>query len=127
LGICTESQLNQFYDIDDCARIFSAVTGIQTGPEEMKQGGERVWTLLKMLNVREGFSRKDDRFPDRWLEPLEDGPDLFFLTDNRGARLTKENLNVLLDGYYEEHDWDVQQGIPTSQRLAELELGFLAY
>lgn len=126
LGICTESQLNQFYDIDDCARIFSAVTGVSMEPEEMKQCGERVWTVLKMLNVREGFGRADDRFPDRWLEPLEDDQESFTLTDNGGVRLRAEDLNVLLDGYYEEHGWDVQQGIPTSARLEELGLGFIS-
>ena len=95
--------------------------------EEMKEGGERVWTILKMLNVREGFSRKDDRFPDRWLEPLVDGEDRYFLTDSRGVRLRTEDLQALLDGYYEEHGWDVLQGIPTPERLAALELDFIGF
>ncbi len=90
----------------------------------MQRAGERVWTLLKMLNVREGSSPKDDRFPECWLEPLDNGPEAIFLTDNGGNRLGPADLSTLLDGYYEEHGWDVQQGIPTPERLAELGLGF---
>ncbi len=126
LGICTEAQLNQFYTLADCARIFSAVTGVPLAPEEMQSAGERVWTLLKMLNVREGFSRKDDRFPECWLDPLGNESEALFLTDNRGNQLGEEDLRTLLDGYYEEHGWDVPQGIPTLERLAELGLRYVS-
>jgi len=127
LGMCTESQLSQFYTIQDCADLFSAVTGISMEAGEMKSAGERIWTLLKMINVREGFSRKDDRFPSRWLEPLETEGGSRFLKDYWGKRpLKSEDLALLLDGYYDEHGWDSRQGIPTPKRLGELGLGFTA-
>jgi len=43
--------------------LFSAVTGFETSTEEIKKAAERVFTLLKAANVREGFDRKDERFP----------------------------------------------------------------
>ena len=126
LGLCRESQVSQFYTIEDCALLFSSMTGISLNSNEMKSSGERIWTLLKMLNLREGFGRKDDRFPNRWLEPLEMEEGVLFLTDYRGTPLTSKDLELLLDGYYQEHGWDRQTGIPTPERLAELNLEFTA-
>jgi aldehyde:ferredoxin oxidoreductase len=35
-------------------------------------------------------------------------------------------LDVMLDGYYELHKWDKKTGIPTPERLNELDLPVLA-
>lgn len=74
--------------------------------------GERISTLARQINVREGFSRAADTLPLRNLEqPLVGGP-----ADGHVVELTP-----MLDEYYRIMGWD-SQGIPTSQRLRELQL-----
>lgn len=74
--------------------------------------GERIYTLERLFNVREGFSRKDDILPKRFLEtPLQEGP-----SNNRTVP-----LEVLLDEYYEVRNWD-NNGIPTDELLEKLSL-----
>jgi len=80
--------------------------------------------MLKILNVREGFSRKDDGIPIRWLEePMRgDQGEELRLKDSRGKVLTAEDTEKLLDDYYDECGWDRIPGIPTKQKLEELGL-----
>ena len=71
---------------------------------------------MKAYIVREGFTRKDDDWPARFYEePLPEGP-------ARGAVLSKDNVNGLLDEYYELMGWDKRSGMPTKGNLAELGL-----
>ncbi|MFC1962269.1 aldehyde ferredoxin oxidoreductase C-terminal domain-containing protein, partial [Chloroflexota bacterium] len=125
LGCCMRAHIDRFYSIDTCAGLYSAATGIEIEPAELKEAGERIWNLQRVLNVREGFSRKDDTFPVIWLEPLKntDGKDLF-LEDSRGKVLTAEDLSTrVLDDYYAERGWDIEKGIPTKEKLTSLGLG----
>ena len=74
--------------------------------------GERISTLARLINVREGFSRAADTLPLRNLEqPMVGGP-----ADGHVVELTP-----MLDEYYGIMGWD-SQGVPTSQRLRELQL-----
>lgn len=72
--------------------------------DDLRVVGERVWTLIRLFNVREGFDRADDDLP----KPI-----------------TTESLTVpfddLLDAYYRERGWD-EQGIPTRATLERLDL-----
>jgi len=73
--------------------------------------------------VREGFSRADDRFPEVWLKPLETPDGVQNLTDYYGKHvITAEDLKRLLDDYYDERGWDIEKGIPTREKLADLGL-----
>jgi aldehyde:ferredoxin oxidoreductase len=102
------------------SRIYSAFTGIDTTPEELMESGERIFNLFKAYAVRQGQSRKDDTLPDRFFEePLPDGP-------AKGAVLSRETLNRVLDEYYELRGWDKETGIPTGQKLIELGLDDIA-
>jgi len=90
----------------------------------MVKAGERVWNLQKTINVREGFDRRDDRFPDVWFEPLGSGQKKLYLTEYNGTkRLSKDNVCKLLDDYYEERGWEVGRGIPTRDKLIDLGMG----
>ena len=77
--------------------------------------GERAFNLERMFNIREGFSRKEDALPDRFLkEPMEDGP-------SAGQVFEAEPL---LEDYYRVRGWDPETGIPTPEKLKELGLGY---
>ena len=45
-----------------------------------------------------------------------------YLTDWFGKRLRREDIEGMLDNYYEERGWDIQKGVPTKEKLIELGL-----
>ena len=107
----------------DLAEIYSAATGIEYSAEEMIKAGERAFNVKKLLNVREGFTRKDDKFPDIWTQPLNTPEGKEELTDYYKIHpITREDLNRLLDDYYDERGWNKEKGIPSKEKLEDLEL-----
>ncbi|ADL07164.1 aldehyde ferredoxin oxidoreductase family protein [Thermosediminibacter oceani] len=97
------------------AEIVSALTGWDVTAEELLLAAERSWNLKRCFNAREGFTRKDDRLPKRFSQAIPDGP-------SAGARV--DNLDVMLDAYYEAMGWDKDTGLPTPEKLKELGLDF---
>ncbi|MCL6635254.1 MAG: aldehyde ferredoxin oxidoreductase family protein, partial [Peptococcaceae bacterium] len=76
------------------ADLLKAATGLNFTAEDVERAGERVNNLARAFNVREGFTRSDDRLPDRLLtEPLKDG-------GSKGHCLSREELDKMLDEYY---------------------------
>ena len=72
--------------------------------------------LERAYIVREGFRRKDDTVPRRMLEePIPD----------RYIPPIGEDLESMLDDYYELRGWDVTSGIPREEKLRELGLDFV--
>jgi len=97
------------------AEMLSAVTGTEYTGEEINFIGERIYNLTRLFNLREGFTRKDDDVAYRCREdPLPDEP-------VKGRRLTREDLDYMLDDYYRLRGWD-EQGVPTPTKLKELGL-----
>ena len=81
------------------------------------QIGERIYTLERMFNLREGFSRKDDTLPERYFkEPTPIG-----LAIARGKKIDREKFEQMLDEYYALHGWD-KNGLPTEETLKKLGL-----
>jgi aldehyde:ferredoxin oxidoreductase len=97
-------------------QLLAAGTGIEqfVDPAYMEKLAERIICLERAFNVREGFSRKDDTLPSRFLtEPLENaGP---------FTGQVVRNLDRLIDEYYDAMGYS-KQGIPTFHRLEELGL-----
>ena len=102
------------------SRLFSACTGWDTTPQDIMKFGEKVFTLLKAYTARQGLTRKDDTWPDRFFtEPLPEGP-------AKGAVLSREVIDQLLDEYYQLRGWDERSGLPTEGKLTELGLHDIA-
>jgi aldehyde:ferredoxin oxidoreductase len=100
---------------DDYSKYFEAVTGEPVSKEDFQITADRIETLIRMFNVREGLTRKDDTLPYRTLhEPLPDGP-------AKGQFIGEENLNRMLDEYYELRGWD-RLGIPKEETLKKYQL-----
>ena len=79
---------------------------------DLERVGERVSTLARLFNVREGFTRAQDTLPARNLsEPMVGGP-----ADGQVVQLAP-----MLDEYYRLMGWDAN-GVPTPERLAQLGL-----
>ncbi|MEK7847494.1 MAG: aldehyde ferredoxin oxidoreductase C-terminal domain-containing protein, partial [Chloroflexota bacterium] len=123
MGLCNRAQVNRFYSAASIAELYTAVTGLETTPQQLMKVAERSWNLGKLLNVRAGFGREDDRPPAAWFQPLKKGDQEQYLTDYfKTARLTPQDIDKLLDDYYEARGWDKKTGNPTPQKLRELEL-----
>ena len=96
------------------ARSLSAVTGEHFTADDLMMVGERVWTLERLYNLREGFSKTDDTLPKRMLEePVSEGPSEGFTV----------KLEPMLKEYYAFRGWD-QNGVPKPEKLKELSLEF---
>jgi len=127
LGLCVFGVMLGYQSLRLLADLYSYATGIQTTPEELKKAGERIWNLCKLLNAREGFTRVDDRCPGLWARSMDKPIKEFILgelqlTDYFGRPIKQAGLEQMLDNYYDEHGWDVKTGIPTREKLVELEL-----
>ncbi|MFC1914516.1 aldehyde ferredoxin oxidoreductase family protein [Chloroflexota bacterium] len=123
LGLCIRAHMNWLWPMSRMADIYSAATGIEITASQLQKAGERIHNVAKMLNVREGFSRKDDKFPSTYFKPLKTREGEKPLMDHFETKvLTKEDLESLLDDYYDERGWDVKKGIPTPAKLIELGL-----
>jgi len=121
LGICTIYAVLGILSIDILAEAYSAATGIQTNARELKKAGELVHNLLKVLNVREGFERKNDVIPEIWLKPRKTPDGLVKMKDYYGKKvLNRNDVHEILDEYYDERGWELDRGIPTKEKLTEL-------
>jgi len=81
-------------------------------PKELELVGERITTLARMFNAREGFTAVDDTLPERELkEALASGP----------ARGETVDLELLRSEYYQLVGWD-EKGVPTEKTLKRLGL-----
>jgi aldehyde:ferredoxin oxidoreductase len=102
------------------SKLFSACTGRDTTPQQMMAIGEKVFTLLKVYTIREGLTRKDDAWPERfYTEPMPEGP-------AKGGVLSRKEIENTLDEYYELREWDKATGRPTVRKLNGLGLQDLA-
>ncbi len=116
LIVCKNAKSTFYQELADMAKLYTSTTGLLITPEELAVAGERINTLAKLINVREGMTRNDDTLP--WkvmnLPVSDDGP-------AKGALVTQEELDLLLDDYYQARGWTVE-GIPTKTKLQALDL-----
>ena len=90
----------------EAANLYERVTGWAMDGSELAQAGARINTLKKLFNVREGWTRADDTLPPRCLtEALADGP-------GAGERLTGEELDLMIAGYYAARGWETDGAVP---------------
>ena len=106
------------YSIQVYADLTKAVTGWQTSVNEQLRTAERVVTMHRLFNVREGFTAKDDRLPERFFGPATDGA----LADKG---LDAEEMEQAKRYYYDLMGWN-ENGIPKNERLEDLGIEDLA-
>lgn len=95
------------------AELLSKVTGWNCSGTELRRTGERIHTLKKLFNIREGWRPEHDWLPQRLLcETLPTGV-------AQGIGLTGEELREMIQGYYKAREWD-ESGFVPEQKLQEL-------
>jgi aldehyde:ferredoxin oxidoreductase len=109
---------NMALDTDFLGVHFRHLWGRETSHEELMTIGARIWNLGRLLNLREGLRRADDRLPERILNvPHPDGV-------AAGKAVGAEAFQASLDEYYRVRGWD-ERGVPSPARLDELSLADL--
>ena len=97
---------------DEMVEILKLATGRQLSVTDLMQIGERIVTLEKCYNAREGADRALDDLPWRIMnEPLPSG-----------MVTSKQWLNEMLDQYYALHGWNPDTSWPTPATLKNLNL-----
>lgn len=123
LGLCVIYTYQALIFGDDLARLYSAATGNDFTAGDLADAGERIFNLSKVINVREGFTRKEDKVPELWLRPMETPEGKIETMDYYETKvMTKEDFEKILDDYYEERGWNIEKGVPTKKKLQELGL-----
>ena len=77
--------------------------------EALDRAGERIWNLVRLFNVREGFDRAADTVP----EPID-------------PAALDVSFEATLEAYYEHRGWD-ERGVPTDATLSRLGLEEVAW
>ena len=118
LGICLFPQLAGFRP-ESMKDLLNAATGYRFGMGDYWKTAERIYTLERCFNMREGFTRADDTVPPRmYKEALSIGA-------AKGAILKFDEIEKLLDNYYADRGWS-KSGVPTKATLKKLGLEFVS-
>ncbi|KXA94160.1 hypothetical protein AKJ65_05215 [candidate division MSBL1 archaeon SCGC-AAA259E19] len=95
-------------------RMVNATTGMNIGPGQMLDIGERNFNLLRIHSRREGYTRSNDKLPKRLREALPKGP-------SSDSPIPKDKMQEAIDEYYKLRGWEAKG--PTSDTLRSLGMG----
>jgi aldehyde:ferredoxin oxidoreductase len=91
-----------------------AATGWDVTLWKLMKGVERGMTLMRLFNLREGFTMEDDVLPDRFYSSPPEGP-------LENVRIDPEAFRKSRETYYQIMGWD-RMGVPTESCLVALDL-----
>ncbi|MCZ7663509.1 MAG: aldehyde ferredoxin oxidoreductase family protein [Thermoleophilia bacterium] len=97
--------------VDLYARSSNLPTGMELTAADVYLIGERINTVERLFNIREGFTRDDDRLPPRFA--VEPAP-----SDEGGHTV---DVTAVMDEYYAVRGWDAR-GVPAAPLLDRLGL-----
>jgi aldehyde:ferredoxin oxidoreductase len=101
--------------LEKMSQIMSCLLNREVPIAELETAGERIWNILRLFNIREGFTTADDSLPKRiFNDALKSGA-------TAGKVLPRDEFEKMLHEYYGIRGWD-PQGIPTAAKLAKLEI-----
>jgi aldehyde:ferredoxin oxidoreductase len=129
LGICKFTTAENYVLLpEDLAPGLQAL-GMDLSGEDLLRVGERIVNLERLYNIREGFSRADDRLPARFTQ---EPADLYgFAFDEASGQVQRSerpiatgiihDWDAMLDRYYRLRGWDLE-GRPLPDTLLRLGL-----
>ncbi|MFW9966934.1 MAG: aldehyde ferredoxin oxidoreductase family protein [Candidatus Thorarchaeota archaeon] len=114
VGLCKYgTQIPPEFYYDDIAQALKMHNGLDISSEELQVIGERIVNLNRLFNVARGVTRSDDQLPDRLTkEGAPKGPSPGQVVE----------LDQMLDEYYEQRGWNLDDGLPTMATLKRLGL-----
>ena len=109
LPLCTYSPIISPGHI---AGLLNAVTRWDFNPDSIMMAGEQSFNLKRVINIKLGITKKDDKLPKIATAPLSEGT----------SQGKEPDMETLMRGHYKERGWDVATGKPTKKKLEQLGL-----
>ncbi|MEM4546601.1 MAG: aldehyde ferredoxin oxidoreductase family protein [Nitrososphaerota archaeon] len=97
------------FDINDLCGFYSAITGIETRPSDIAALGEKSYMLKRMLNLKLGMTKEQEKLPKIVTTPLRRGGTFGF----------SPNLEKTMKIYYKLRNIG-NDGYPTKEKIKEL-------
>ncbi|MDD2388657.1 MAG: aldehyde ferredoxin oxidoreductase family protein [Desulfobacterales bacterium] len=102
--------------LEEYARVFSAVTGLQVYGQDLLKTGERICYLERMMNAQNGFGKADDDLPSRFFETPG-----YISPTKKNDPINRDRFMRALADYYTVRGLD-ENGMPVLSRAKELGL-----
>jgi aldehyde:ferredoxin oxidoreductase len=97
------------------AALLRSVTGWDIDQDELRRSARRIVVGKRLFNLREGWTRTEDRLPERFLT------ESLALDSGREATLSAERLEGMIGSYYDGRGLG-QDGVPDRETHVELGL-----
>jgi aldehyde:ferredoxin oxidoreductase len=91
--------------------LFNAITGWDYSIEDLIEAGERIFTVQRLINIRDGYNAATDVLPKKMLQPAKEG--------FRAGKVPP--FKELMEDYYNLRGWD-ENGEPTQRAMDRLGL-----
>jgi aldehyde:ferredoxin oxidoreductase len=104
--------------LNEMVSMVAAAAGWQTSAYEFLRWGERRNHLMRLFNLREGFTAADDTLPERFFTeqvPTRHSP---------AVSLDRKKFSDAIDTYYGMMGWD-SSGLPRESTLVDFELEWM--
>ena len=96
--------------------LVNGATGLEYDNDTISLFGQRVETLTKLFNIREGATRADDVLPPKFWKAETTGP-----STGMSAFIDQADFEESLQKYYTLRGWD-SEGVPSRVTIAKLGL-----
>ena len=111
LGLCSFVP----WSVSEMTEAVAAVTGWSATSWKLMKSVERGAALMRIFNLREGFTHKDDQLPKRFFRPF---PAQGILNN---VRIDPDAFAAAQENFYQMLGWN-QNGVPTKASLSALDL-----
>jgi len=91
--------------------LFNAITGWDYSIEDLMDAGERIFTVQRLINIRDGYNAATDLLPKKMLQPAKEG--------FRAGKVPP--FKELMEDYYNLRGWD-ENGEPSQGTMDRLGL-----
>jgi len=96
---------------EEIVELFKLVTGWDYSVDELALTGERIFTMMRLMNLKLGYDTRNEKLPEIILRPLEGA------TEGHVP-----NVEEQLETWYKFREWDRKSGAPSSEKLSKLGL-----
>ena len=91
--------------------LFNAITGWDYSIDDLMTAGERIFTVQRLNNIRDGYNAKTDELPKKMFKAAQEG--------FRAGKIPP--FEELMEDYYRLRGWD-EKGEPKKETLKRLDL-----
>lgn len=109
--------VGNLYTYPELVELIHSVTGLDMTFWEIMKAGERRITMMRLLNIRRGFTAESDKLPEKLYKAIPDGP-------SEGRKVDRDGFEGMRKEYYGFLGWN-SEGIPSNGKIIDLNLDWL--